>query len=147
MVNLRTLSMAHRAERKSSERIEDYIEVIYELIRQKGYARTVDIAANLHTKPPSVTKMLQRLHEEGLIVYEKHRGIAMTKPGEVLAKSVIKKHETLTTFLRALGVDEGIANKDVEGFEHHVSQKTIDRIGKFMDLLKRNPSLLEGMGD
>lgn len=142
MVNLQALSMAHRQERKS-DRIEDYIEVIYELIRQKGYARTIDIADNLHKKPPTVTKMLQRLHVEGMIIYEKHRGIAMTRSGEAAARSVIKKHELLTDFLKILGVSDDVANKDVEGFEHHVSPQTIERIARFMERARKNPSMVE----
>lgn len=55
--------------------MEDYLKVIYELIKQKGYASTVDISNYLDVRSPSVTKMIQRLDESGYFNYEKYRGI------------------------------------------------------------------------
>ncbi|MDQ3999379.1 MAG: metal-dependent transcriptional regulator, partial [Thermoproteota archaeon] len=62
-------------------RMEDYLEVIYELITQKGYATTVDISDYLNVSSPSVTKMLQRLNESGHVNYERYRGISLTESG------------------------------------------------------------------
>src|SRR5208337_5256529 len=84
-------------------RVEDYLEVIYELIQRKGYASPSDIAESLDVKPASVTGMLQRLHGMGLIVYERYRGLTLTSNGERLAKSVQQRHSTIFKFLRILG--------------------------------------------
>jgi len=56
---------------------EDYLERISELIRRKGYARVVDIAAELKISQASVTTMVQRLDAEGLVKYEKYRGMVL----------------------------------------------------------------------
>jgi Mn-dependent DtxR family transcriptional regulator len=58
--------------------MEDYLEVIYELIQHKGYATAVDISESLNVSPPSITEMLQRLDENKYLHYEKYRGISLT---------------------------------------------------------------------
>jgi len=60
-------------------RVEDYLEVIYGLIQTKGYARAVDIAEQLGVKSPSVTAMVQKLDDMGLVVYERYRGLTLTE--------------------------------------------------------------------
>src|SRR5207244_10571551 len=77
---LAKLAHAHRpTPRAQTPRKEDYIEVINELIREKGYAKPVDIAKNLHVTPPTVTGMLNKLREEQFIVHEKYGGIVLTE--------------------------------------------------------------------
>ena len=68
-------------------RVEDYLEVVYELIQRKGYARPSDIAQQLGVSTASVTGMLQRLHRMGLIVYERYRGLTLTPKGQQLARN------------------------------------------------------------
>jgi DtxR family manganese transport transcriptional regulator len=124
-------------------RVEDYLEVVYELIQRKGYARSSDIAEQLDVKSASVTSMLQKLHGMGLIVYERYRGLSLTSSGERLARSVQQKHLTILKFLRILGIDEKIAKSDAEGIEHHVHRNTIDRIRRFVDYATQHPSWYE----
>jgi len=121
-------------------RVEDYLEVVYELIQRKGYARSADIAEQLDVKSASVTNMLQKLHGMGLIVYERYRGLTLTSSGERLAKSIQQKHLTILRFLRILGIEEKIARLDAEGIEHHVHKNTIDRIERFVDYATQHPS-------
>ena len=121
-------------------RVEDYLEVVYELIRRKGYARSADIAQSLGVKSSSVTLMLQRLHRLGFIVYERYRGLTLTSSGERLAKSVQRRHLTILKFLRILGIEDKVAKLDAEGIEHHVHRTTIDRIARFVDYASQHPS-------
>ncbi len=120
--------------------VEDYLEVISELMEDRGYARAVEISKYLGVKSPSVTSMLQRLHRIGLVVYERYRGITLTRKGEHLARSVRQRHLTITHFLRILGVGEDIANSDAEGIEHHVHKVTINRITRFVEFIGKNPA-------
>jgi len=124
-------------------RVEDYLEVVYELIQKKGYARSADIAELLGVKSPSVTVMLQRLHAKGFIVYVRYRGLTLTSSGEQLAKSVQQRHRTILKFLRILGVDEKIAKSDAEGIEHHVHKDTVNRMKRFVDYAEQHPSWLQ----
>jgi len=117
-------------------RMEDYLEVIYELIEQKGYATTVDISNYLNVSSPSVTKMLQRLNESGHVNYEKYRGISLTEAGMIVAKNIHDRHGVLADFLRMIGVDEDTANKDAEGIEHHLHPETLKKLEEFIKLVK-----------
>src|SRR5580698_1080591 len=84
---------------RSSAAMEDYLERILELINTKGYARVVDIAEGLKISQASVTNMVQRLDAEGLLKYEKYRGLALTTAGEELALNITRRHQLLTDFL------------------------------------------------
>lgn len=126
-----------------TDRMEDYLEVVYELVGQKGYANTVDISNYLNVSSPSVTKMMQRLDEAGYLKYEKYRGIRLTEEGIRIAESIRNKHGLLAEFFKIIGVDEESANNDAEGIEHHLHPETIKKLKEFMSVLKKNPSLLK----
>lgn len=121
-------------------RVEDYLEVVYDLINRKGYARPSDIAERLGVSTASVTGMLQRLHRMGLIVYERYRGLTLTPKGEQLARDIQRTHLTILKFLRVLGIEENIAKEDAEGIEHHMHKITIGRIGQFVEFIDGHPS-------
>jgi DtxR family transcriptional regulator, manganese transport regulator len=126
-------------------RVEDYLEVVYDLIQKKGYARSADIAELLGVKSSSVTVMLQKLNAKGFIVYERYRGITLTSSGERLAKSVQQRHVTILKFLKILGVEEKIAKSDAEGIEHHVHKDTVSRMKHFVDYVEQHPSWLQAI--
>jgi Mn-dependent DtxR family transcriptional regulator len=121
-------------------RVEDYLEVVYDLIHTKGYARAVDIAERLDVKTPSVTNMIQKLDAMGLIVYERYRSLRLTDKGEKMAQFAQRKHVLIVKFLRVLGIEEKTARLDAEGIEHHVHKDTLDRIERFIDFVTDHPS-------
>ena len=121
-----------------TDRMEDYLEVIYELIQQKGYATAVDISESLNVSSPSVTKMLQRLDESKYLRYERYRGISLTQDGITMAENIHNKHSLLVEFLKMIGVDENIANIDAEGIEHHLHAETLNRLQVFINAVKKN---------
>jgi Mn-dependent DtxR family transcriptional regulator len=121
--------------------VEDYLERILELIDSKGYARVVDIASALQISQASVTNMVQRLGTEGLLNYEKYRGLVLTTPGEKLARSIAHRHKLLTNFLMLLGLSERVVHHDVEGMEHHISPPTLRAIEALTTQLRRRPAL------
>ncbi len=126
----------------SSAAVEDYLERILELINSKGYARVVDIATALNISQASVTNMVQRLDAEGLLKYEKYRGLILTAAGKGLAQKIAHRHKLLTDFLTLLGLDERVINHDVEGMEHHISASTVRAIEALTAQLRRRPALL-----
>jgi Mn-dependent DtxR family transcriptional regulator len=117
--------------------MEDYLEVIYELIQRKGYATTIDISNYLNVSSPSVTKMVQKLDETGHVKYEKYRGITLTKEGIDIAQAIQNRHSLLVEFLKIIGVDEHIANIDAEGIEHHLHSETLRKLEDFVKSTKR----------
>ena len=127
---------------RPSSAVEDYLERILELINTKGYARVVDIAQALRISQASVTNMVQRLDAEGLLNYEKYRGLVLTTAGETLAKNITRRHQLLTDFFKLLGVDDDVIYHDVEGMEHHISQPTLRAIEALTAQLQRQPALV-----
>jgi Mn-dependent DtxR family transcriptional regulator len=125
----------------SSTAVEDYLERILELINSKGYARVVDIAAALKISQASVTNMVQRLDAEGLLKYEKYRGLILTTAGKSLARKIAQRHRILTDFFKLLGLDDRVIYHDVEGMEHHISPATLRAIEALTFQLRRRPAL------
>ena len=130
---------------RTTSAVEDYLERISELIKTKGYARVVDIAAELKISQASVTTMVQRLDAEGLVKYEKYRGMVLTAAGEAVAAHIAHRHELLTQFLRQLGLNESVIARDVEGMEHHVSPETFAALERLTQYLEAHPSLRESL--
>ncbi len=128
--------------RRETPRLEDYLEAIYHLIHDKGFASTVDISERLQVKPPSVSNMLQKLNTRGYLIHEPYRGMRLTEKGESVARSVIRRHGTIEELLTILGVDKEIAYTDAEGAEHDLHPATIERLSRLLNYLKRNPKLL-----
>jgi Mn-dependent DtxR family transcriptional regulator len=124
---------------------QDYLEQIYHLIEQKGYARSVDIAANLGISQASVSAMLKRLGADGLVVYEKYRGVILTSTGSDLAQYIIRRHEVLTRLLRHFGLDEETIYRDVEGMEHHISSQTLKAFTLLVNELDHNPTMARSL--
>ena len=141
---LESIKAAHQTTRVgTSTRMEDYLEVISELVELKGYATTLDISRYMNVSAPSVTKMLQRLDENGYLEYEKYHGINLTNKGNHLADTIRQKHGILLEFFEILGIGHETANQDVEGIEHHLNPKTIRQLRKFITFLKSNPKVLD----
>jgi Mn-dependent DtxR family transcriptional regulator len=127
--------------------MEDYIEQIYLLIEEKGYARVSDIAEALSVHPSSVTKMVQKLDKDEYLVYEKYRGLVLTSKGKKIGKRLVFRHDLLEQFLKIIGVkDENIYN-DVEGIEHHLSWDSIDRIGDLVQFFEEDQKRMEALNE
>ena len=143
-----TLTVHAMAPRKSSpplstsRAVEDYLERILELINTKGYARVIDIAGSLKISQASVTNMIQRMDGEGLLKYEKYRGLVLTTAGESLARNITHRHQLLSDFLKLLGLDDEVIYHDVEGMEHHISPPTVRALQALTEHLQRQPALL-----
>lgn len=131
---------------RTSATVEDYLERIQELIKTKGYARVVDIAAGLGISQASVTNMVQRLDAEGLLKYEKYRGTVLTEMGEEVAQKIAHRHRLLEDFLGLLGIDEEAVQRDIEGMEHHISPQTFQAIEQLTRYLEKHPEVLTKAG-
>lgn len=145
---LESIRNVHNAKEKGddlgnrTDTMEDYLEVIYELIQQKGYATSIDISGYLNVSPPSVTKMLKKLDERRYLDYEKYRGIRLTEAGSIVANNISERHGLLVEFLKMIGVDEGIANKDAEGIEHHLHPATLKKLEGFVKATKKDSAII-----
>lgn len=110
------------------ESAEDYLEAILMLHQQKGYARSVDIAAMLNVTKPSVSIAMKRLRENGYIRMNEENLITLTPQGEAIARRILERHRTIAAFLEALGVDEKTALEDACKIEHDISETSFEAI-------------------
>lgn len=124
----RQVREAHRR-----ELIDDYVELISDLIREFGEARQVDMAARLGVSQPTVAKMLKRLGSAGLVEQVPYRGVFLTHEGEKLAEKSRARHHVVEMFLLALGISPDTARRDAEGIEHHVSDETLSVFRQFYE--------------
>jgi Mn-dependent DtxR family transcriptional regulator len=125
--------------------MEDYIEQIYILIEEKGYARVSDIAEALSVHPSSVTKMVQKLDKDEYLVYEKYRGLVLTAKGKKIGKRLVFRHDLLEQFMQIIGVKQENIYNDVEGIEHHLSWDAIDRIGDLIQFFEEDSTRIENL--
>ncbi|MBU8878979.1 transcriptional regulator MntR [Bacillus sp. FJAT-29790] len=125
--------------------MEDYIEQIYILIEEKGYARVSDIAEALAVHPSSVTKMVQKLDKDEYLIYEKYRGLILTSKGKKIGKRLVFRHDLLEQLLRLIGVKEENIYEDVEGIEHHLSWDAIDRVGDLVEYFEEDKSRVDAL--
>ncbi|ABK77825.1 Mn-dependent transcriptional regulator [Cenarchaeum symbiosum A] len=117
--------------------------MIAELVEYKGYATTLDISRHMGVSAPSVTKMLQRLDENGYLNYEKYRGINLTPKGVRISGAIRHRHGILLEFFEMLGISHDVASQDTEGIEHHLTPQTIRQLRKFVTFLRSNPRVLD----
>jgi DtxR family transcriptional regulator, manganese transport regulator len=116
----------------SSELAEDYVELIADLIDEKGEARGSEVAMRLGVANATVVKTLKRLQDSGLVTQEPYRSIFLTGDGWKMAEDGRRKHKIVEGFLLALGISEETARMDSEGIEHHVSDETLRAMARFL---------------
>ena len=117
---------------QSGALMEDYVELISDLIGEGGEARPTDIARRLGVSHPTAIKTISRLKREGLAVAKPYRGVFLTEAGENLAERVRARHRVVVDLLLAVGVPAEAAEQDAEGIEHHVSDTTLVAFGRFL---------------
>lgn len=126
-----------------SAAMEDYVEMIYRLSRETGFTRINELASALNIKPPSATKMVQKLAELKLLNYEKYNIITLEPKGARLGRALLKRHATIEEFLKLLGVPNTILLDEVEKIEHTISPGTVKKIDYLVKYLKNHQELLE----
>ena len=116
----------------ASETAEDYVEAIAEILDSQQACRVKDLASRMAVSHVTVTRILQRLANEGLVIKEPYGPVTLTTVGRRMAKASRRRHELLLEFLLSLGVPEADAIRDTEGMEHHVSESTLKAMRRFL---------------
>ncbi len=112
--------------------LEDYAELIADLLAADGEARPTDIARRLGVSHATAINNIARLKREGLATARPYRGVFLTEAGEKLATRVHARHRLVVDLLRAVGVPAEAAEQDAEGIEHHVSEATLHAFSRFL---------------
>ncbi len=118
------------AEVRPSEAIQDYAKAIYALERRsEGPVATNDLAERLHVTPASVSAMLKKLGERGLVEHVPYKGVVLTAEGCRVALEVMRHHRLLETYLAEhLGVPWDRVHAEAEALEHVISEDLEARI-------------------
>lgn len=117
-----------------TEAMEDYLEMIY---RYKDDNITVkDLSIKLNVKPSSVSKMVIRLKNNDLILYEKYGKIKLTDLGCEVGSYLLYRHKILNDFFKYINKDE-YELKQVEKIEHFIDEVTIKNISLFLKSIKK----------
>lgn len=135
MKNAPDFADRHRRTRRdhSAETAEDYVEAIAQLLAENGSCRVVDLARRFDVSHVTVTKIVARLQDSGLVISAPYKPVELTEAGERLAEKSRQRHEVVYEFLLALGVSKAVAATDSEGIEHHVSPETLKAMKSFLD--------------
>lgn len=123
-----------------TEPVEDYLKAIYDIGREGSAAATNDIAQRLQIAPASVSGMVRRLAEQGLLNYEKYRGVRLTDAGRRAALRTIRRHRVIEAYLvQALGYSWDSVHEEAERLEHAATDDLIDRMAKAIGEPRTDP--------
>lgn len=128
-------------EKKLSQSLEDYLEIIYNKIKENKKVKAVDISRQLNVSRASVTEALNKLAEKGYINYEKYGEIIINELGIKKAKEIVSRHNELSLFLKNLGVGANEAEETACKIEHIISDNIQKRIKAFNNFCKQNPNI------
>lgn len=122
--------------------MEDYLEMCYRLVKDKGFTRMSDLAGALNVQPPSANKMVNKLAEMGYLIYEKYGVIQLTDRGNTIGRYLLKRHEVIEDFLRVIGVQENVLEQ-TEKIEHNITENTLERIEVFLKFINEHKNFLD----
>ena len=133
--------------KKLTRKTEDYLEAILVISLRKGYAKTRDVASLLGVTPSSTVEMFIKLDRIGLIEYRKYEGVRLKPEGAEIAGIIKFRHDTLYNFLKIIGVEEEIADRDACRMEHELDPGTIGAIDSLVAFLgeKKNERVLDDL--
>lgn len=115
--------------------MEDYLEMLCRLENENQYLRINTIAANLHVKPSSASKMIQNLKIQGLVHFEKYGIVSLTEKGRELGKYLLFRHDILNQFFCFINHTEDELEQ-VEKVEHFIDKRTILHMAEFLEIVR-----------
>lgn len=117
-----------------SQAVEDYLKAIYKLESEGEGASTTKIAEAMGVSSASVTNMIKRLSEMGLVDYQSYKGAALTTSGQKIALEIIRHHRLLELYLlEVMGYSWDEVHDEAEKLEHHISERFEDKIAELLN--------------
>ncbi|MDO5010056.1 MAG: metal-dependent transcriptional regulator [Intestinibacter bartlettii] len=125
---------------------EDYVEMIYRINLRNKNVQMKDVANELNIKPASVTKMVKKLNEKGILEYKKYDYIKLTPTGYKLGETLLKRHNTIYRFLQILGLEHNI-HEETEKMEHTISYDTLEKMSTLIDFFSKYEDIYSSLRD
>lgn len=122
-------------------RAEDYLEAIYSLSKEKGYAKVMELSEMLDVKPATVSEMLEKLSRMGYVNYKKRSHVKLTEKGVREAMKLREKRNVVIKFLKAIGVPEDVAERDACTIEHVLHPETLRQLRNFVRFVESSPAV------
>lgn len=122
--------------------MEDYLEMIYRLSLNTGYTRIHELSDAINVKPPSATKMVQKLAELKLLKYERYGILILENAGKRLGETLLNRHNVIESFLMIIDVQEADVLEETEKIEHTINKKTTKCFQDFVEFIKDNPEIV-----
>jgi DtxR family Mn-dependent transcriptional regulator len=123
-----------------SQAVEDYLKTIYKLQNGSDIVSTSDIAKTMSVSSASVTNMVKRLAQMGLVEYESYRGVTVTSTGKKVALEIIRHHRLLELYLReVMGYPWDKVHQEAEHLEHHISEEFEDKLDEMLGFPTHDP--------
>ena len=142
----RGYDVADRKDKQLTPSMEDYLEMIYRISLDNGFTRINDLAKALNVKPPSATSMVQRLHNQKLLCYEKYGVVLLTERGQEVGHFLLKRHLMLEKFFLFIGVTNDVL-KNVERIEHNLTPEATRCLSLLVNYIEENPTWFQSFQD
>lgn len=117
---------------KSEESVEDYLETILILSKQKAQVRSIDVANELGYSKPSVSVAMKNLRQKNYVLVSEEGYLSLTDEGLKLATTVYERHSVISNWLISLGVSQDVAVEDACRMEHDISEESFAAIKKYL---------------
>lgn len=116
-----------------SSNMEDYLETIHLLEKERRTVRIKDIAREMQITMPSVSSAVKNLENQGLVTHSRYDSVELTQKGTQIAEAIYKRHRVISHFLsQVLGLASDIAEKDACRIEHNISEETLKKLIQFI---------------
>ena len=129
----------NRMDEKLTASMQDYLEMIWRLSREKGYTRVSVLSNALNVQPPAATRMVQKLAQMKLIKYEKYGVLVLDEEGKRMGDFLLERHGIVDRFLKILGVSDAQRLEATEKIEHTIGRETLRCISLFIEFAEGNP--------
>lgn len=121
---------------KIKESAENYLEAIYILMKKNGNVRSIDVVNYLGVSKPSVSVAMKSFREEGYVTTDESGNLSLTDAGMEIAQKMYERHHLIAKVLITLGVDEETAYEDSCKIEHHISDKSFNKIKEYFEKIE-----------
>lgn len=139
---VRGYQLLNQEERRLTSAMEDYLEMVYRSSGAEGYVRINTLSELLNVKPPSATKMVQKLTKMGFLDYKRYGIISLTEKGREIGEFLLKRHNAVECFLKLIGMGENTL-VETELIEHNIGSKTLENITVLNRFFEKNPEIAQ----